>query len=80
MLLLGMLVAFTLAVLHRAWIIHTVQAIPFCTVRFNCGCGTGEVLICGKLIENTALILLSAWLLLGHGRQFCARYRLTQSE
>jgi uncharacterized membrane protein YphA (DoxX/SURF4 family) len=73
---LAMLVPFTLLVLKRALAIHTAQAIPLCAVRFDCGCGSGEVWICGKLAENCLLICLSFWLLAGRGRQFCARHSL----
>ena len=75
----AMLVPFTLLVLKRALALHAAQAIPFCAVRFDCGCGTGEVWICGKLAENCLLICLSFWLLTGHGRQLCARYNLMKA-
>jgi uncharacterized membrane protein YphA (DoxX/SURF4 family) len=76
LMLLAMLVPFTLIVCKRAWAIHAAQGLPFCAVRFDCGCGTGEVLICRKLAENCVLIFLSAWLLTGHGQRLCARYSL----
>jgi uncharacterized membrane protein YphA (DoxX/SURF4 family) len=76
---LAMLVPFTLLVLKRALAIHAAQAIPLCAVRFDCGCGTGEVWICGKLAENCLLICLSFWLLTGRGRQLCARYNLMKA-
>jgi uncharacterized membrane protein YphA (DoxX/SURF4 family) len=71
-----MLVPFTIVVLRRALAIHTAQEIPFCAVKFDCGCGNGEVWICHKLVENSLLILLSVWLLFGRGKQLCIRYRL----
>jgi uncharacterized membrane protein YphA (DoxX/SURF4 family) len=72
-----MLVVFTLLVLQRAWAIHTAQAIPFCAVKFNCGCGGGDVWICRKLTENSLLTLLALWLAIaGRGQGCCARYRL----
>ena len=71
-----MLVPFTLLVLHRALLLQAAWHIPFCAVKFDCGCGTGEEFICRKVSENFVLIALSAWLLAGRGRQFCARYRL----
>jgi uncharacterized membrane protein YphA (DoxX/SURF4 family) len=77
--LILMLVPFTLAVLRRAWAIHASQGIPFCAVRFDCGCGLGEVWICSKLAENTLLLVVSAGLLAGAGRRWCARYRLLGS-
>lgn len=80
LMLLMMLVPFTLVVLQRALAMQAVLAIPFCAVKFDCGCGTGEIIICRKLIENGVLILLSGWLLMGRGRHLCARYSLLKSE
>jgi len=75
-----MLVPFTLVVLDRALAIQSASAIAFCAVKFDCGCGTGEVFICRKLIENGVLTLLSVWLLAGRGRRLCARYGLMKPE
>ncbi len=74
LLLLFMLVPFTIVVLRRALAIHNHQGIPLCAVKFDCGCGNGEVWICRKVMENCLLILMSAWLLAGRGRQFCVRH------
>lgn len=71
-----MLVPFSIVVFRRALAIHTAKAIAFCAVKFDCGCGNGEVWICHKLAENSALILLSAWLLFGYGKELSLRYRL----
>ena len=68
--LMVMLVPLTALVLHRALAIQSALAIPFCAVKFDCGCGTGVEFICHKLVENFLLILISGWLLAGHGRQF----------
>jgi hypothetical protein len=76
--LVMMLVPFTGAVLGRAVAIHASHGIPFCAVRFDCGCGLGEVWICQKLAENALLVAVSAGFLAGAGRRFCARYRLWQ--
>lgn len=76
LMLVLMLVPFTLVVLRRALVIHAASAIPFCAVKFDCGCGTGEVYICHKLVENTLMIILSAWLLAGHGRRLALRCQL----
>lgn len=62
LLLAAMLIPFTLLILRRALAIHAAQHIPFCAIKFDCGCGVGEVLICRKLLENTLLIVLAAWL------------------
>jgi uncharacterized membrane protein YphA (DoxX/SURF4 family) len=71
-----MLVPFTLVVAKRALAISQAKAIAFCLVRFDCGCGSGEVLICNKLIENCALTLACGWLVTGAGRRLAARFSL----
>ena len=78
--LVTMLVPFTAAVLRRALAIQTSLGIPFCAVRFDCGCGLGEVWICQKLLENTLLVAVSVGLIAGAGRRLCARYRLVGRE
>ena len=72
----AMLVPFTLMVLKRALVIAATQGIPFCAVKFDCGCGAGEVGICHKLVETSVLLLLSAWMLTGRGRSLCLRFSL----
>ena len=74
--LMVMLVPFTVLVFHRALAIQSALAIPFCMVKFDCGCGTGPEFICRKLLENFLLILFSAWLLTGYGRQLSLRFSL----
>jgi hypothetical protein len=74
--LVGVLIPFTGLVLHRALVLQSLRAIPFCAVKFDCGCGAGEVFICGKLTENVILILLSCWLVAGFGRALSARHTL----
>jgi uncharacterized membrane protein YphA (DoxX/SURF4 family) len=74
--LLAMLMPFTWVVLHRALLLESAQNIPFCAVKFDCGCGTGEEFVCRKLLENFLLILLAAWFLAGRGRQFSLRFSL----
>jgi len=78
--LVAMLVPFTLIVLKRAMAIAATSGIPFCAVKFDCGCGAGEVFICHKLVENTVLLLLSVWLLTGRGRQLCLRFSLFREK
>lgn len=76
----AMLAPFTVIVLRRALEIAQTRALPFCAVKFDCGCGAGEVFICHKLVENTALILISLWLLKGRGRRLSARFELDPEE
>jgi len=78
--LVAMLVPFTLIVLKRALAIAATSGIPFCAVKFDCGCGAGEVFICAKLVENAVLLLLSAWLLTGGGRKLCLRFSLLRKK
>jgi hypothetical protein len=58
-----MVVPFTLLVLQRALSLQSTLEIPFCAVRFDCGCGMGEIGICEKLAENLILLLAAMVLL-----------------
>jgi uncharacterized membrane protein YphA (DoxX/SURF4 family) len=78
--LLLLLAPFTLLVLHRALAIQSALAIPFCAVKFDCGCGAGVVFICRKLVENILLLLLAVSLLAKRAEQFCLRFSLTDPE
>ena len=60
LLLVAMLVPFTIVIVQRALGIQHARGIPFCAIKFDCGCGAGEVLICRKLLENTLLIAVAA--------------------
>jgi len=71
-----MLVPFTALVLHRALAIQAAQGLAFCAVRFDCGCGAGEVFICHKLIENGLLVIVSALLLADRATPWCLRGQL----
>jgi uncharacterized membrane protein YphA (DoxX/SURF4 family) len=62
--LLALLISFTGLVAKRGWLLHHERLIPFCAVQFDCGCGTGEVLICEKLLENVLLVFLATMVLL----------------
>lgn len=72
--LILMLVPFTVLVVSRALQIADAKSIAFCAVKFDCGCGTGEVLICRKILENAVLLLLSVWLLTGAGNKLSLWY------
>jgi hypothetical protein len=82
LMLIAMLVPFTAIVFRRA--LEIAAADPehkgFCAVKFDCGCGMGEVFICHKLVENTVLLLLSAWLLAGGGRRLCLCFSLFREK
>lgn len=78
LMLILMLVPFTGIVFQRALGMQAALHIPFCAVKFDCGCGGGEVFICRKLLENFVLLALSVWLLFGYGRNFSLRRRSPQ--
>ena len=75
--LIVMLVPFTVLVFRRALALQSARHIPFCAIKFDCGCGNGEVFICRKLPENLLFIMFSVWLLAGYGRKLCIRHTLT---
>jgi uncharacterized membrane protein YphA (DoxX/SURF4 family) len=74
--LIAMLIPFTGLILRRAIAVAVTEHKAFCAIRFDCGCGAGEVLICSKLLENGGLIFLAFWLLFARSRRFCLRYGL----
>lgn len=76
LMLIVMLVPFTVLVIKRALAIAGAKGLAFCAVKFDCGCGTGEVFICSKILENTFLFLLACWVLAGFGRQLALRFSL----
>ena len=73
LLTLGMLAPFTGLVARRALALQAAGGLPFCAVRFDCGCGAGEVYICHKLAENTLLMALAAALLVWGGRKAASK-------
>ena len=72
----GMLVPFTVAIAQRALAIHEASGTPFCGIRFDCGCGAGEVLICKKLVENAGLVVLSLLIVAIRAPRAALRYSL----
>lgn len=70
----AMLVPFTWLVLQRALDIHAAGGLPFCAIKFDCGCGAGEVFICRKLAENALLTLLALWLVATRAGRLCVRH------
>jgi len=82
LLLIAMLVPFTWIVFQRALSMQAALHIPFCAVKFDCGCGGGEVFICRKLLENLVLLALAIGVLSGCGRNLCTvlKFRRTRSS
>jgi uncharacterized membrane protein YphA (DoxX/SURF4 family) len=76
LLLVLMLVPFTSLVLRHALTNPAFHGLPFCSIKFDCGCGAGEVFICRKLVENSLLTLLAGWLVVARGRRLCVRHGL----
>jgi len=74
--LLVMLIGFTALVTIRAVGIYHAGGISFCQIKFDCGCGAGEVYICNKIAENATLSLLALVALASRSRRFCLRARL----
>jgi uncharacterized membrane protein YphA (DoxX/SURF4 family) len=52
-----LLVGFTGMILWRASQVYAAGGIAFCAIQFDCGCGSGEVKVCYKLLQNTLLAL-----------------------
>jgi uncharacterized membrane protein YphA (DoxX/SURF4 family) len=75
-LMLLMLAVFTGAVALRTVGIYNAEEIAFCAIKFDCGCGVGEVFICKKLLENSGLLLLSLLVLLSQSRKYCLKGNL----
>jgi len=78
--LIALLVPFTVVVFRRALAIQSAQAIAFCAVKFDCGCGAGEEFVCHKLLENLVLLALSIWLVAGRGQKLCLHHTLRSSS
>lgn len=74
--LLALLVMFTVMIFVRGLRIVEVDEIAFCAIRFNCGCGGGDVYICNKLAENVGLAFLAVLGLVSGADRFCLRKRV----
>jgi uncharacterized membrane protein YphA (DoxX/SURF4 family) len=71
-----LLVGFTWLVFQHPLELSRTGGQAFCAIRFNCGCGGGTVWICGKIAENSALALLSVWLIVARSTRLCLRHTL----
>ena len=72
--LVAMLVPFTVLLLLRALAMREAGGLPFCAIKFDCGCGAGEVLICRKLAENILLTAVSGGLIFWRRNGLCLRH------
>lgn len=66
-----MLCVFTPAILIRALNMISETGQSFFQISFDCGCGSGEVVIWKKLIENFLLLLLSLLAVASCSRRWC---------
>lgn len=71
---LTMLIAFTAAVANRGLSLAEEQDARLCVIKFDCGCGTGEVFVCNKLAENSFLIGLAVLPLIWPRQRLRPRY------
>jgi uncharacterized membrane protein YphA (DoxX/SURF4 family) len=79
-LLLAMLLPFTGLILRRALEVGEAGGLSLCAVRLDCGCGSGEVLVCRKLVENLILMGLAGWLTLRARHRFSLRPALLKTN
>lgn len=66
-----LLTVFTVAIVYRAIGIHGAEQIPWCDIKFDCGCGTGDQYVCSKVPQNVGLWVLSIVAMLSRSRRFC---------
>jgi uncharacterized membrane protein YphA (DoxX/SURF4 family) len=71
--LVAMLIPFTTMVLIRALHVQEATHLAFCAIKFDCGCGAGEVFICRKLAENVLLTGISIALIFWRDHRLCVR-------
>lgn len=75
-----MLVGFTVSIFLRAFVIYqTTEVASFCSIAFDCGCGTGVQKVCHKLPENILLCLMCVALVASRTRRFCLRRDLIRA-
>ena len=55
-----LLLAFIAIIAYRAFGIVDSSGEPFCSIKFDCGCGSGEVYVCPKLATNSAMFFVSS--------------------
>jgi uncharacterized membrane protein YphA (DoxX/SURF4 family) len=83
LLITGMLLFFTPLLAIHAWQLQIAAGsafATFCAVKFDCGCGTGEVFICPKLAENIALLIGALIALFSTSQRFCLANLLTRQR
>jgi len=68
----GFLILFTGAILWRTLMVMQDTGEAFHTIPFDCGCGSGVVVIWEKLVFNTALIVGCFYCMLERGYRYAA--------
>jgi uncharacterized membrane protein YphA (DoxX/SURF4 family) len=68
--ILVLMTFFTTAIFIRALGVYGGSDTAFCAIEFDCGCGSGVINICLKLITNLGLAALTAVVLLSRSRRF----------
>lgn len=77
----ALLVPFTIVLVAHAMHLQRLSGLPICAIRFDCGCGTGEVNACAKVLENTGMILGCGLLTFGGlGRILALKYELIRPK
>ena len=74
------LLVFSGAILWRALVVMDETGISFAEVAFDCGCGSGIVVIWEKLVFNAALIVGTFYCMLGRGYGIPAQATESQRE
>lgn len=69
--LVVMFCVFTPAIFLRAMAIRAAEGTPFFEIAFDCGCGSGVVIIWKKLLTNAGLFALSLLAMISRSRRFC---------
>lgn len=75
-----LMLVFTGLILTRAMEISSAMQLGLCAISFDCGCGSGEVPVCPKLLENVALSGVAAWLSFGGSSRGCLRFSLLRER
>src|SRR5688572_29956476 len=80
LMVLAMLVPFTILIWMRALGLQETRGGPFCAIKFDCGCGAGEVFVCRKLAENAVLIVIGAGLIFWRNHRWGLRPELMRKH
>jgi len=75
---LVLMVWFTGAIFLRAVGVYHAGDIAFCGIEFDCGCGSGVINICRKLVTNASLITLTVIALASGSRLLAVESLLTR--